>query len=299
MASFSFNFTVDDSATDEGATQATASLEKKTYAPAAPTPTHHTRHGERFHWQPSAAITAAEFSLVQIPIADPPVEFALVNTTDQAFLSRTGAIRSILTTSDLQAGVYEGGFKLWECAVDLVKYVELLLRANDTTTGHPLFCMPSKVMELGCADHVVFMDYNKEVLELTTCPNVLRNAGGDASIYAKASFYAGAWASVSEYMQDMEGQSHEETQYDLILTAETIYTEAVTIELYEMIKRHLRQDPASMALVSAKKYYFGTNGSMQHFLDVVQSEGIFKTGIVWEERDYRSNIREIVKVTYA
>jgi hypothetical protein len=147
MASFSFNFTVDDSATDAGATQATASLEKKTHALAAPTPTHHTRHGERFHWQPS---TTAEFSLVQIPIADPLVEFALVNTTDQAFLSRTGAIHSILTTSDLQAGVYEGGFKLWECAVDLVKYVELLLRANDMTTGHPIFRIPSQVMELGC-----------------------------------------------------------------------------------------------------------------------------------------------------
>lgn len=54
-----------------------------------------------------------------------------------------------------------------------------------------------------------------------------------------------------------------------------------------------------MALVAAKKYYFGTNGSVQHFLDLVQSEGIFKTEVVWEERDYRSNIREIVKVTYA
>lgn len=84
------------------------------------------------------------------------------------------------------------------------------------------------------AEQVAFMDYNKEVLELTTCPNVYKNVHGDANLYAKASFYAGAWASVSEYMQDLEGQSWEQTQYDLILTAETIYTEAVTVELYEV-----------------------------------------------------------------
>lgn len=78
------------------------------------------------------------------------------------------------------------------------------------------------------------MDYNKEVLELTTCPNVHKNVHGDMNVYARASFYAGAWASVSEYMQNVEGQSWEQTQYDLILTAETIYTEAVTIELYEV-----------------------------------------------------------------
>lgn len=81
---------------------------------------------------------------------------------------------------------------------------------------------------------VTFMDYNKEVLELTTCPNVFRNLHGDASLLAKTSFYAGAWASVSEFMQSEEKQPLDQTQYDLILTAETIYTEAVTVELNEV-----------------------------------------------------------------
>lgn len=82
------------------------------------------------------------------------------------------------------------------------------------------------------AQEVVFMDYNKEVLELTTCPNVLKNVGLEA--YSRASFYAGAWGSVTEYMQNAEAQTSEDLQYDLILTAETIYTEAVTVELYEV-----------------------------------------------------------------
>jgi hypothetical protein len=78
------------------------------------------------------------------------------------------------------------------------------------------------------------MDYNKEVLELTTCPNVLRNVGGDMALFRRATFYAGAWSSVSEYMCEQERRPLEDTQYDLILTAETIYTEAVTLELYQV-----------------------------------------------------------------
>jgi hypothetical protein len=51
--------------------------------------------------------------------------------------------------------------------------------------------------------------------------------------------------------------------------------------------------------VAAKKYYFGTNGSVQHFVGLVQAEGVFRAETVWEERDCRSNIREIVQLTYA
>lgn len=145
MASFSFNFSVEgDAATDSAAPVASAQVPVQTPAPAA---THHTRHGERFVWGHAAAINDNAFARVQVPIGSgvPPVDFELINTTDQAFLAQTGSIRSILTTSDLQAGVYEGGFKLWECSLDLVKYVELMLRDSQTP-----FRMPRKVMELGC-----------------------------------------------------------------------------------------------------------------------------------------------------
>ncbi|KAL3672565.1 hypothetical protein V7S43_001860 [Phytophthora oleae] len=285
--SFSFNFELDG---------AVAS------APAAPSPVSNAstpmRKGERFACSPSSPLTA--FSAVQIG----DMAFEIVNTTDTGFLARTGAISTILTTSDVQTGVYEGGFKLWECAVDLVKFVEDQLRQGKAQ-------MPVSVLELGCghglpgihamqrgAQRVVFSDYNKEVLELTTCPNVLRNVK-DEPMYSKAEFYAGAWSSMSQYMKEAELLSEEQMQFDLILTAETIYTEAVAVELYQTIKRHLRRSPNSRALVAAKKYYFGTNGSVQHFVGMVQADGVFKAETVWEERDCRSNIREIVQLTYA
>jgi SAM-dependent methyltransferase len=218
--SFSFNFALGD-----GTPAAPAAA---TTPPAASVA---MRNGERFIYSPGTE--SAAFSAVQVGDAT----YEIVNTTDAGFLARTGAISAILTTSDVQTGVYEGGFKLWECAVDLVCFVETQLRQGQAA-------MPASVLELGCghglpgihalqrgAKRVVFSDYNKEVLELTTCPNVLRNA---APLYEHAAFYAGAWSSMSRFMADAEHLAEEEMQFDLILTAETIYTETVAVELYQV-----------------------------------------------------------------
>ncbi|KAE8913846.1 hypothetical protein PF003_g2603 [Phytophthora fragariae] len=290
--SFSFNFALD------GGVEASP-------AAAAPSPSHPSasappgRNGERFTPSACPSSSPAAFSAVQVG----DLSFHIVNTTDAGFLARTGAISSILSSSDVQTGVYEGGFKLWEGAVDLVRFVELQLRQDGAQ-------MPSTVLELGCghglsgihalqrgAERVVFSDYNKEVLELTTSPNVRRNV--DDQLYGKAEFYAGAWSSMTDYMRNVEQLSEEQMQFDLILTAETIYTEAVAVELYQAIKRHLRRAPHVRALVAAKKYYFGTNGSVQHFVGLVQADGVLRAETVWEERDCRSNIREIVQLSYA
>lgn len=67
----------------------------------------------------------------------------------------------------------------------------------------------------------------------------------------------------------------------------------------QTIKRHLRRVPHARALVAAKKYYFGTNGSVQHFVGLVQADGVLRAETVWEERNCRSNIREIVQLSYA
>ncbi|CAH0486111.1 unnamed protein product [Peronospora farinosa] len=285
---FSFNFALEDDSTTT--TTTTSSISTTLSTPSIPSK--RLRNGERFIYHPNA--TSMAFSPVHVGTQT----FQIVNTTDANFVTRTGVISSILITSDVQTNVYEGGFKLWECALDLVKFVEM----EDTP-------MATTVLELGCghglpgihallrgAERVTFSDYNKEVLELTTCPNVLRNV--DKQLFKKADFYAGAWSSMSRYMEEVEQQTHEQMQFDLILTAETIYTEAVAVELYQTIKRHLRRASNARALVAAKKYYFGTNGSVQHFVGLVQADGVFRAETVWEERDGRSNIREIVQLTY-
>lgn len=131
--SFSFQFAFDGA--DGGSTAPPAP------AAAAVSAVAHTRHGERFHCQ-QQQMEMLTFTTVELALGDDctPLSYAIVNTTDAPFLARTGAIRSILTASDLQTGVYEGGFKLWECSLDLVRFVERL----------PGFTMPRRVLELGC-----------------------------------------------------------------------------------------------------------------------------------------------------
>ncbi|KAI9916795.1 hypothetical protein PsorP6_016757 [Peronosclerospora sorghi] len=286
MAAFSFNFNLEHDVTASSSVSRPSSRSK--------TPSQSPRQScQRLRTCPS--ILSTTFSTVPVG----KVTFHIVNTNDANFRARTGTMNSILSTVDIQAGVYEGGFKLWECALDLVTFLEQRLET-----------MPSTVLELGCghglpgicalqrgAEKVTFSDYNKEVLEWTTSHNVRKNV--DDQTFRKAEFYAGAWRNMSTYMEQVEHRKATEMQYDLILTAETIYTEAVAMELYETIKRHLRRTRHARAIVAAKKYYFGTNGSVQHFVGLVRAEGLFTAEIVARECDGRSNIREIVQLTYA
>jgi predicted nicotinamide N-methyase len=75
--------------------------------------------------------------------------------------------------------VYEGGLKLWECALDLVHYIAANLS----------LVRGKRVLELGCgqglpgicslvygqAAQVMFQDYNEEVLEQATTKTVALN----------------------------------------------------------------------------------------------------------------------------
>ncbi|KAG0091146.1 hypothetical protein BGZ93_007041 [Podila epicladia] len=88
-------------------------------------------------------------------------------------------ILALAGKSDLVKGVYEGGLKTWECALDLVAY---LAENNGSYDG-------KKVLELGCGSalpgiyvltqsssvKVDLQDYNDQVLKLVTLPNVLLN----------------------------------------------------------------------------------------------------------------------------
>ncbi|KAI8342539.1 hypothetical protein BC941DRAFT_344731 [Chlamydoabsidia padenii] len=82
--------------------------------------------------------------------------------------------------SDLVRGVYEGGFKTWECSIDLVQWL----------AGLPDEAIQDKqVLEIGCGsalpslyllarhkhNRVDVQDYNDQVIRLITLPNILLN----------------------------------------------------------------------------------------------------------------------------
>ncbi|KAJ1824813.1 hypothetical protein LPJ56_002786 [Coemansia sp. RSA 2599] len=85
--------------------------------------------------------------------------------------------------SDVIKGVYEGGLKTWECSIDLLSF--LVDRQEELAAA----LRGARVLEVGCGTglpslhilksmsdtYVCMQDYNRDVLELVTMPNVLAN----------------------------------------------------------------------------------------------------------------------------
>ncbi|KAH0806698.1 histidine protein methyltransferase 1-like [Histomonas meleagridis] len=78
--------------------------------------------------------------------------------------------------SEVRPGVYEGGFQLWECTIDLLRYLK-----NINFEGKSVFelgCgrgLPGIYCSLHGSPEVVLQDFNHEVLEEITQPNAKLN----------------------------------------------------------------------------------------------------------------------------
>jgi len=216
-----------------------------------------------------------------------------------------------LKESDLVPSVYEGGFKLWEGAVDLSQFLCQQHQLDAAALKDPRSTNPlqgKKVLELGCGHglpgiisllagaHVHFQDYNEQVLTQLTIPNVLANlslwqtAGGERAV---ARYYAGDWLALGNYL----AKGGRGGYYDIVLTAETIYSEESQIRLLECIKQVL-EPPHGVAYVAAKSYYFGVGGGTHAFQQRVKEDGILDCQQVWKIEDGASNKREILKLSF-
>lgn len=92
------------------------------------------------------------------------------------------SIGNELSGTDLIPGFYEGGLKTWECSVDLCNYL-----LNHVTEGD--IKSSTRILELGCGSglpgiccmmnfeyhSIVFVDYNVDVIENVTWPNIIYN----------------------------------------------------------------------------------------------------------------------------
>ncbi|KAI8904116.1 S-adenosyl-L-methionine-dependent methyltransferase, partial [Gorgonomyces haynaldii] len=175
----------------------------------------------------------------------------------------------ILSHNDVVKGVYEGGFKTWECANDLVNY----LSAINGLEG-------MQVLELGCGTgipglylmkrgcQVDFQDYNHQVLEWITLPNVLLNSQDwqedefEAELdltQTQSKFYSGDWSFVNQVL---------EHQYDIILTSETIYERQNHEPLFRCIQSSLK--PGGRCYIAAKQIYFGCTGTLNQFIQTIK-----------------------------
>uniref|UniRef100_A0A1E1XIP7 protein-histidine N-methyltransferase n=1 Tax=Amblyomma aureolatum TaxID=187763 RepID=A0A1E1XIP7_9ACAR len=172
---------------------------------------------------------------------------------------------------DIVPSVYEGGMKVWECSIDLAEYMENHLNIDDET----------KVLELGCGAGlpgllaclkgaaVDFQDYNKQVLELITIPNAFANIG--ARVNKRCRFFAGDWSNLEDNIAP--------SQYDLILTSETIYSTSSYQSLIAVLKKAVKR--SGFVLVAAKTCYFGVGGGTRLFEDALAKDGFFTSRVAF------------------
>ncbi|CAM9702137.1 unnamed protein product [Scytosiphon promiscuus] len=235
--------------------------------------------------------------------------------------------------SDLVPGIYEGGLKVWEASLDLVEHLFSSSSSGVSSSstgvvrkggdggcdgGSDIFGgsldgdqeaaatgqrHSGSVLELGCGHgfpgivalqrgcRVCFSDFNREVIEQVTIPNVRLNV--EERYWPLAEFYSGDWTSLSPLLKERDGSG----LFNLILTAETLYTTEVADKVLSMVLKHLA--PGGQALVASKRFYFGTGGSTKHFRDEVAATRrlVCSNAVVVDTG--KGNIREILRVSWA
>uniref|UniRef100_A0A2L2YQP2 protein-histidine N-methyltransferase n=1 Tax=Parasteatoda tepidariorum TaxID=114398 RepID=A0A2L2YQP2_PARTP len=197
--------------------------------------------------------------------------------------------------SDLLPDQYEEGFIVWECSVDLLRFL------SSENCIHPDY----SVLELGCGvglpglfsylcgAHVTFQDFNSEVLELITAPNVFLNSETEDSkmISNRCKFLSGDWGDIEErFFPDRKTNE----LFDVILTSETIYNRESQKKLLKLMKSVLKQN--GIIYVAAKSHYFGVGGGIANFEDLLKEDNTFDFSTVLNIQEGLD--RQILKLTF-
>lgn len=200
--------------------------------------------------------------------------------------------------TDLLPGVYEGGLKVWECSLDLCRY--LAAHCEELLTNGA-----TNVLELGCGHglpacsllregltrnkdvSVMFTDYNDFVLYGVTLSNIILNTSSlatmadeiDASDVANHIVLgAGDWMDMSNQLScgrlyNKNPVLPQNGRFHLMLAAETTYTEESAQETAVLMARHLEPE-SGIGLVACKRYYFGVGGGSDAFREAAASQQI-------------------------
>ncbi|XP_065834523.1 histidine protein methyltransferase 1 homolog [Oscarella lobularis] len=184
-------------------------------------------------------------------------------------------LRTSAENSDLIPNFYEGGFKIWECSIDLIEH----LLARGIEFGE------KRVLDLGCgaglpgifaltkgAAEVHFQDYNTDVIHHVTIPNTIVNLPPETILAERCKFYAGDWQQMNVFLNP---ERLEAMKYDIILTSETIYNPDSYPALIQIFTDHLKL--SGSIYVAAKTNYFGVGGSTHLFTEALSKTNSFCT----------------------
>ena len=210
---------------------------------------------------------------------------------DKNFEFNDEDLQSILKTTDIKAGKYEGGLKVWECAIDLSRCIISAFSDHQKLSNFVKavsYNQAINVLELGCghslplitftkllSDAVDEMNESKQssndnlrvilclqnldplVLEHISVPNVWINCKQwlESSVCESLNAVSGDWRDI-KLVQSLLNVAQKERKYDVIFASETIYKESM-IDTFLNLLSDLMAKPNGMCFVSAKSYYLG------------------------------------------
>jgi len=216
-----------------------------------------------------------------------------------------------IDSSDLRTGVYEGGFKTWECSIDLSsllldrgprKDIDELARVDSVIELGAGSALPSLVLfqhaiQNAYPVHFTLADYNETVLRLVTLPNLLltharyglspvllSEKSGDLEItpvlidsFLKTLADTGVSLSFlsgpwSPALLRLIPEGGSE-QGTVVLAAETIYSPDSTAAFVELVVEILKRTKMAKAVVAAKRIYFGVGGSVDGLKEACAEKG--------------------------
>ncbi|XP_062509984.1 histidine protein methyltransferase 1 homolog isoform X2 [Corticium candelabrum] len=197
-----------------------------------------------------------------------------LDVTEAELKTENSELKSALNSrSDLVPYIYEGGLKIWECAIDLILFLHQCKVDFENKSVLELGCgvgLPG-IYTLTKGAVVHFQDYNVEVIKHVTIPSVAMNTSNGPDRHHK--FYAGEWGSLPDLLNPAKADSK---KFDFILTSETIYNPDSYPSLIHVVKQLLKR--TGVAYLAAKSHYFGVGGSIDLFTEAIDKDGT----LVWE-----------------
>ncbi|KAL2004966.1 hypothetical protein VTN00DRAFT_2816 [Thermoascus crustaceus] len=287
-STFSFGFSGDDIDVDESeindvveSTQTQGVSAQQESASALPELVRPERHDVE-EWIKTLP-SQISYNKLSIPSSPPPQDGTSASTTiitlgrREVFDIRTQLMAedendseeliSGLEKGDIKPNFYEGGFKTWECAIDLAKLVvseeeraDVLGLGNDAGESHDVH-----VIELGAGTampslalfaqllsrpvsttpsrrryHFTFADYNSIVLRLVTLPNILLTWKFNARPSQAAGISEGSVSEEAQGQNRSQSQGQEEDEGELDIDR----------QLLESFKADLERRDISIGFVS-------------------------------------------------
>lgn len=224
--------------------------------------------------------------------------------------------------TDLVPGVYEGGGVVWECSLDLCRFlqqnqIDVNGKFLELGCGHGLpgcWILKKASEERSLSTVVVFSDYNRFVLDATISNIVLNVLPADDKVKEvdkgslcqwlldHCALGAGDWHAMSRRLGSHDFPEAlvcglNDGKFDCILAAETTYSPKAAKDTAELVVRHLKHD-TGVAYIATKRYYFGVGGGSDSFISNLQNlSSVFKAEVVQVYDNGTGNIRELIKVS--